>query len=316
MALSKRYYTLNGQLVGERATGGVRTDYMVDALGSVVGTSNKDNTVNRRYQYKPYGTRLSASGTGSDPRFQWVGAPGYRITDRSHSSHYVRARHYAQEEGRWTTVDPLWPINIQYGYVENRPLNFLDPSGLLPQISPSCASGLPSDHSAKLKKCVQSLCDALHDPKKMHDIRQCAIRNGIPARDLFGCLTRFCSGSGRVVCEQCDRSIPWQCTYVEGYYRCRHQCATKTIFVPPCGKTRCEGEFVASSTIVICTYWFNGSYRSQCNCEDPPSLPCAGNPNSTLIHEFFHVCGRCDSGEHDKAFDRAAKCVMGVLGCK
>lgn len=62
MALSKRYYTLSGQLVGERATGGVRTDYMVDALGPVVGTSNKDNTVNRRYQYKPYGTRLTASG--------------------------------------------------------------------------------------------------------------------------------------------------------------------------------------------------------------------------------------------------------------
>ncbi|MBI5706365.1 MAG: hypothetical protein HZC36_05185 [Armatimonadetes bacterium] len=105
---------------------------MVDALGSVVGTSNKDNTVNRRYQYKPYGTRLSASGTGSDPRFQWVGSPGYRTTDRSHSSHYVRARHYSQEEGRWTTVDPLLPIRIitPYIYGSGDPTNNVDHEGL------------------------------------------------------------------------------------------------------------------------------------------------------------------------------------------
>ncbi|MBI5706359.1 MAG: hypothetical protein HZC36_05155 [Armatimonadetes bacterium] len=107
----------------------MRTDYLVDALGSVVGTSNKDNTVNRRYQYKPYGARLSASGAGSDPRFQWVGVPGYRTTDRSHSTHYVRARHYSQEEGRWTTVDPLWPDVYAYTYCDVRPTACIDPTG-------------------------------------------------------------------------------------------------------------------------------------------------------------------------------------------
>ena len=58
------YYTVNGQIIGEKAGAGTRTDYLVDPLGSVVGTSDKNASVSRRYRYKPYGAELSSSGTG------------------------------------------------------------------------------------------------------------------------------------------------------------------------------------------------------------------------------------------------------------
>ena len=34
------YHTVNGEIIGE-TTSGVRTDYLVDALGSVTGTVNQ-----------------------------------------------------------------------------------------------------------------------------------------------------------------------------------------------------------------------------------------------------------------------------------
>ena len=76
------YHTVNGQIIGE-TTAGVRTDYMVDALGSVTGTVNQSGQVVNTYRYKPYGALLAKTGTGADPKMGWVGSRGYRATGRS-----------------------------------------------------------------------------------------------------------------------------------------------------------------------------------------------------------------------------------------
>ena len=44
-------------------------------------------------------------------------------------SHYVRARHYSNVTGGWSTVDPLWPDESAYGYVSGRPTRWIDPTG-------------------------------------------------------------------------------------------------------------------------------------------------------------------------------------------
>jgi len=64
--------------------------------------------------------------------YQWVGTYGYRATFNYASSHYVRARHYSQIPGSWTTVDPLWPYQSGCGYYSGNPLYLVDPSGLEP----------------------------------------------------------------------------------------------------------------------------------------------------------------------------------------
>jgi len=130
------YYSVEGEIIGE-ATGGVRTDYLTDALGSVTGTVNQSASVVNTYRYKPYGATLAKTGTGADPIFGWVGSQGYAGTGKAHSEVYVRARHYSSTSGRWTTKDPLgfdggdWNL---YRYVGNSAVDLVDYFGLQPQL--------------------------------------------------------------------------------------------------------------------------------------------------------------------------------------
>ena len=127
------YYTVNGSIIGE-STNGVRTDYLMDALGSVTGTVNSSGQVINTYRYKPFGDLLSKSGTGADPAFGWVGTQGYKQTQKKFSNFYVRARHYGSSQGRWTTVDPYKaPVQqyiTRYMYAMMNPIRLIDPTGL------------------------------------------------------------------------------------------------------------------------------------------------------------------------------------------
>ena len=125
------YYSVNGQIIGE-ATNGVRTDYLMDALGSVTGTVNSACQVVNTYRYKPYGALLSKTGVGDDPAFGWVGTQGYKQTNKKFSDFYVRARHYDSSSARWTTVDPIGLESGDenfYRYVASQPTFGSDPSG-------------------------------------------------------------------------------------------------------------------------------------------------------------------------------------------
>ncbi len=129
MALSKRYLSVQGEIVGEKASGSSRIDYLTDALGSVTATVDQNAQVVNTYRYKPYGAQLAKSGAGADPRFRWVGSWGYRQTGVQVSDTYVRARHYSTILGRWCSEDPLY-LGSTYG--EADPTGTIDPSGLIP----------------------------------------------------------------------------------------------------------------------------------------------------------------------------------------
>lgn len=124
------YYSVNGEIIGEKPVGGTRTDYLSDALGSVMATVNQSAQVVNTYRYKPYGALLAKTGVGADPSFQWVGSQGYRQTSKKFSDVYVRARHYDTNTARWTTVDPLWPNELAYIYAACNPSHRTDPLGL------------------------------------------------------------------------------------------------------------------------------------------------------------------------------------------
>ena len=126
------YVALGGSIYSEiDATG--RLDYMTAALGSVTGTVTSVGAVQNTYRYKPYGAVLAQSGTGTAPKFQWVGTAGYRATGQVQAEVYVRARHYGQLSGRWTSVDRLWPDQAPYAYSEGSPTMGVDSSGNGPQ---------------------------------------------------------------------------------------------------------------------------------------------------------------------------------------
>ena len=60
--MTKRYYSVNGEILGDSSSG----YYMRDALGSVTGTI-PNKVVANTYRYKPYGERLAKTGTAPDP---------------------------------------------------------------------------------------------------------------------------------------------------------------------------------------------------------------------------------------------------------
>jgi RHS repeat-associated protein len=130
MSMKKRYYTVNGEIIGEQTTGQERIDYLTDPLGNVTATIDQNAKVLNRYTYKPFGELLSKTGTAPDPKFLWVGAHGYRQTGKKYADVYVRARHYDTRTGRWTTRDPLWPGESAYGYGGGSPTKRVDPMGM------------------------------------------------------------------------------------------------------------------------------------------------------------------------------------------
>jgi RHS repeat-associated protein len=122
------YYDVNGAILGQES-GGSRFDYLADALGSVVSLTDQAKAVTHTARYKPYGSVLANTGTG--PGFRWVGTLGYRESGLAHAEHYVRSRHYGNAEGRWRSVDPLWPVlEHAYAYVRSKPISRVDPTGL------------------------------------------------------------------------------------------------------------------------------------------------------------------------------------------
>src|SRR3954465_6991934 len=98
------YYTVNGQILGERPVSGSRTNYAPDALGSVVATIS-GAALQNTYAFKPFGAQLQKTGASPDPAFTWGGSQGYLETNRQYSDKYVRARSYAAAASRWSTRD-------------------------------------------------------------------------------------------------------------------------------------------------------------------------------------------------------------------
>jgi len=122
------YYTVNRKIIGEHTTGQSRLDYIPDALGSVIATMDQTLTVKSTARFKPYGADLATTGT--TPYYGFAGNIGSRRTSRPHTDLYNRARHIGSVEGRWTSVDPLWPLTRAYEYAKSRPADRIDPSGL------------------------------------------------------------------------------------------------------------------------------------------------------------------------------------------
>jgi len=134
MAMKREYLSVDGEIFGE-VTNGVVNFYDRDALGSVVAIEDGAGNTVSTIEYKPFGDVRTY--TGENPlaaprRFLWCGTHGYRFNERyaQYTSHYVRARHYSSLQGMWSTIDPLYPTERAYGYVENRVTVRIDPSGM------------------------------------------------------------------------------------------------------------------------------------------------------------------------------------------
>lgn len=133
-----QYYTQSpgnwGGLVSQRDNTPTSAFYVFDMSGNTrVLVAADGNTVLDTLNYDAFGIRESGSGTTVTP-FQFGGQYGYYLDNEELSLNYVRARWLLNYHGAWTNKDPLTtPAGLgdnPYPYVNNRPVNAVDPMGL------------------------------------------------------------------------------------------------------------------------------------------------------------------------------------------
>ena len=273
------YHTVDGEIQGQ-TTAGVRTDYLTDALGSVVATVNSSAQVINTYRYKPYGERLAKTGAGADPRFLWVGTPGYRVTSRSHSSHYVRVRTYAEQEGGWTTVDVFWPFEPAYVYVNATPTSEIDPSGTGWKVYIECSGSYKVPGGTRTDK--QDVIDALNEicaSRKLKEVDEC-MDDKCPDKPASAnrnsCFKDFCAGTSPIITIKCVGRGGGDCAS-----NTSRDCAqTSGLRIDLCGSSL-------------------GSKGSPAPSKKCRPLRCV------LMHEIIHTCGFSEPGNFGKGYINA-----------
>ena len=103
----------------ETNEGGTATYPLLDATGSVTGTTNASGALTS-FSYTAYGTPVGASsGTYA------YGTYGY---DSATGLYYARARYYDPGSGRFLSEDPISNVNLR-NYCGDQPLSGSDPTG-------------------------------------------------------------------------------------------------------------------------------------------------------------------------------------------
>lgn len=125
--------------------GGTTSYFQRDGLGSVVQAFSSASNIS--YKYDSYGRVLSQSGATQAP-YAFTG----RELDSESGLYYYRARYYNPEVGRFMSEDPIGFAGGPnfFSFVGNNPVNYSDPSGLLPKLSDVDNWGSPWPDSKRL----------------------------------------------------------------------------------------------------------------------------------------------------------------------
>jgi RHS repeat-associated protein len=112
-----------------KQTVGTTTSYfLTDHLGSTVGLVDQAGSVTSQTAYDSFGNATSSLPT----RYGYTG----RELDEYTGLYYYRARFYDSQIGRFISEDPIGfegGLNW-YAYVENNPINLIDPEGYKPTL--------------------------------------------------------------------------------------------------------------------------------------------------------------------------------------
>ncbi|MEX1116423.1 MAG: RHS repeat-associated core domain-containing protein, partial [Akkermansiaceae bacterium] len=135
--VTKRFYGNGVELVTGPDAG--TYTYRRDHLGSIREVVDSTGTLVARFDYTAWGDPELVSGA-FDLDFRYTG----HYHHQSSGLHLAPFRAYDTTLGRWLSADPIGEaggINL-YGYVENDPVNFIDPDGRHPVLAIPIIIGL------------------------------------------------------------------------------------------------------------------------------------------------------------------------------
>ncbi|MSR77347.1 MAG: hypothetical protein EXS63_03865 [Candidatus Omnitrophica bacterium] len=136
-AITKTYTIGNERIQVKDASSG-RGFYLTDAIGSITEVMKTDQQYGSVYEYNPFGghsdTLFQGDDENSTNNFRFAGEQ----YDPETGLYYLRNRYYDPSTGRFISKDPvIGDFNSTqsfnpYIYVQNNPINAVDPLGLFP----------------------------------------------------------------------------------------------------------------------------------------------------------------------------------------
>jgi RHS repeat-associated protein len=129
MSTAVRTYSRGGKLIAMRdVQGGQSRYYHQDHQGTTQCLTDGAGNVTDRFASDAWGVPVKR--TGNSTNRQWyVGTRGYEL---GRVATYVRQRHLDAGTARWLSADSLEARFNAYGYVDDSPALYSDPSGLVP----------------------------------------------------------------------------------------------------------------------------------------------------------------------------------------
>jgi RHS repeat-associated protein len=127
---TKYYYAGSQRIALRKMNGNNILKFLIgDHLGSTSIVVNASGVVINQTQYKAWGETRYTSGT-EQTKYQYTGQYSY-VSD--FGLHFYNARWYDSSLSRFAQADTIIPAGMhgldRYAYVNNAPLNFIDPTG-------------------------------------------------------------------------------------------------------------------------------------------------------------------------------------------
>jgi RHS repeat-associated protein len=134
------HYTYGLELASRVDSSGSAAYYTFDASGNTSGLIGQAGNLTDSYSYLPFGEKLVATGTTSNP-FTFAGKVG--VMDDGSGVYSMRARFYDPSQGRFLSTDPGHVLSPNlYNYGNNNPLAFVDATGSDPTSEANGANNL------------------------------------------------------------------------------------------------------------------------------------------------------------------------------